>query len=195
MLFIQNFLKKLATFTAKHLGSILFLTNLYASRLATLLKNDSNTDVFLWILQTLRTSILKNICEWLVLKVVIYCILQNYSRSRLAFQIDLLFLLKHKITLFYLFSFVFIRFITRYHSLSLIVIFCYSLSFLVIRCNLLYKSLSFFVPLVVIRCHSLTFDVTRCTTRLSFYKRSLFNVFLFTSLIIETKTKILSLKF
>ena len=52
--------------------------------------------------------------------------------------------------------------VTRYHSLS----------FVVIRCHLLYHSLS----LVVIRCHllyhSLSLVVTRCTTHLPFYKRS-----------------------
>ena len=114
---------------------------------------------------------------------------------------------KHKITLFYLLSFVFIRFITRCHSLLLIFIFCYSLSFVVIHCDLLYHSLSlvvslvfircttrchslslvvirchsvsFVVTIVVIHCHSLSFDVTRCTTRLSFYKRPLFYIFCF----------------
>ena len=62
-------------------------------------------------------------------------------------QISLLFLSKHKITLFYLLSFVFIRFITPCHSLSLTVIFCYSLSLVVTR--------SLIVPLVATRCHSL----------------------------------------
>ena len=101
----------------------------------------------------------------------------------MAFQIGILFLLKHKITLFYLLSFIFIRFITRCHSLSLIVIFvtrCHSLSFVVSCCTTRRHSfnhslsfvvvldvtrchsLPFIVPLVVIRCHSLTFDVTRC---------------------------------
>ena len=78
----------------------------------------------------------------------------------MAFQIGLLFLLKLKITLFYFLSFVCIRFITHLHSLPLIVIFCYSLSFVVIRCHFLYHSLS----LVITRCHSLydsiSFDVT-----------------------------------
>ena len=96
----------------------------------------------------------------------------------MAFQIGFLFNLKHKITLFYLLSFVFIRFMTRCHSLSLIVIFSYSLLFAVICCHLLYHSLwpvisfvviccttryhslyhylSFVVPLVVIRYHSLS---------------------------------------
>ena len=120
----------------------------------------------------------------------------------MAFQIGLLFLLKHKITLFYLLSFVFIRFMTRCHSLSLIVIFCYSMSFLVTcfttRCHSLYHPLSFVVPLDTTLCttpchllyYSLSFDATRCTTRLSFYKRSLFyNFLLFTSFIIKAKTK------
>ena len=72
----------------------------------------------------------------------IYCILQNYLGSELAFQIGYLFLLKHKITLFYLlylYSFV----------LSLAVI--RSLLFGAIRCHLLYHSLSLIVSLVVIR--------------------------------------------
>ena len=58
----------------------------------------------------------------------------------MALQIGLLLLLKHKITLIYLL--LFIRFITRCHSLSLTVILCYSLSFVVTscttRCNSLY---------------------------------------------------------
>ena len=94
----------------------------------------------------------------------------------------------------YSFSFVLSLAVIRCHLLSLFVTRCHSLyhslSFVVplyvIRCH----SLSFVVPLVVIRCHSLSFDVTRCTTRLSFYKRSLFyNFLLFTSFIIKTKTK------
>ena len=168
---------------------------LQASRLATLLKRYSNTGVFLWILQTLITPISKNICEWLLLVAVIYSI-ENWTKL-FRYQIGLLFLLKHKITLFYLLSFVFIRFMTGCHLLSLIVIFSYSLSFVVIRCHLLYHSLSLVVPLLVIRCttrcHSLSlvvFDVTRCTTRLFFYKRSLFYIILlFTSFIIKAKTK------
>ena len=126
----------------------------------------------------------------------------------MAFQDGLLFLLNNKIIIFYLLSFVFIRFITRCHSPSLIVIFCYSLSLtvplVVTRCHSLYHSfsfvatlafihchsLSFVAPLVFIHCHSLSFDVTRCTTRLSFYIRSLFYNFLFfTSFVIKTQTK------
>ena len=52
-----------------------------------------------------------------------------------------------KNTLFYLLSFDFIRFITHCHSLSLIVIFCYLLSFVVIlstRCHSLYHSSVFY---------------------------------------------------
>ena len=89
------------------------------------------------------------------------------------FQIGLLFLLKHKITLLYLLSFVFIRFITRYPSLLFIVIFCYSLSFVVscctTRCHSLNHSLPFVVPLDITRCHSmsslyhlLSIVITRC---------------------------------
>ena len=87
------------------------------------------------------------------------------------------FILKHKITLFYLPLFVSTRFITRCHLLSLIVIFCYSLSFVVTRCHpkslvsilchSLYCSLSLVVPLAVTPCHSLyhslPYVVTCCT--------------------------------
>ena len=44
----------------------------------------------------------------------------------------------------------------------------HSLSLVVIRCHLVYHSLSF----VVTRCYSLSLVVTRCITRLSFDKRS-----------------------
>ena len=78
--------------------------------------------------------------------------------------------MKLNITLFYLLSFVFIRLITRCRSLSLIVIFCYSLSFVifsVIRCHSLLFVVT--VPLVVTpyatRHHLLSFVVTCCTTR------------------------------
>ena len=70
----------------------------------------------------------------------------------MAFQIGFLLNLKHKITLFYLLSFVFICFMTRCHSLSLIVIFSYSLLFVVICCHLLYQSLWPIVSFVVICC-------------------------------------------
>ena len=107
------------------------------------------------------------------------------------------FILKHKIILFYLLSFVFIRFITRYHWLSLIVIFlllvvirCHSLSYVITCCHVLpllvplvvtrcitrFHSLYPSLSLVVIRCHilyhSFSLVVTRCITRLSFYKGS-----------------------
>ena len=62
------------------------------------------------------------------------------------------------------------------HSLSLVLTFAvipyHSLSLFVILCH----SLSLVVPLVLIRCHSLyhslSLVLTRCTIRLSFYKRS-----------------------
>ena len=76
--------------------------------------------------------------------------------------------------------------VTRCHSFSLVVILSYSLyhslSLVAIRCTTcchsLYHSLSFNVTL----CHSLSIvvplAVTRCTTRLTFYKRSLFEIIL-----------------
>ena len=57
---------------------------------------------------------------------------------------------------------VFICSTTWCYSLSLIVICCNSLSFVVTRCTTRCHSLSFVVPLIVIRCHSLSFVVTRC---------------------------------
>ena len=100
--------------------------------------------------------------------VVLYCI-KNWIN-----QIGLCLILKLKITLFYLLSFVFIRFIIRCHLLSLIVIFgtcCHSLSFAVTRCTIcyhsLYHSLAMVVPLIITRCHSMYHS----STRLSFYKR------------------------
>ena len=128
----------------------------------------------------------ENIYEQLPLIVVIYC-MENWIKL-FRNQIGLLFLLKHKITLFYLLSFVFICFITCCHSLSLIVIFCYrchSLSFAVsccttrchrwiTRCHSLCHSMSL-VPLIAMRrttcCHSLSLVVIRCH---SIYHSSVF---------------------
>ena len=75
------------------------------------------------------------------------------------------FILKPKIALFYLFSFVFVYCTSPCHSLSLIVIYYHSLSFVVTPC----PSLSLGVTRFITRCHSLSIDVTlaviRCTTR------------------------------
>ena len=160
----------------------LFLIKLQLSRLATLLKRDPNTGVFLWILQNLRTPISKNTCERLLLIVVIYCT-ENWIK---LFR-NLLFCFFWNIKLLYftdsyLYSFVLSLAVIRCHSFSFYVTPCQSLSFVVTflplavprftgcttRCHLL----SFVVPLVVTRCHSLLFVVTWRTTRLSFYKRS-----------------------
>ena len=62
------------------------------------------------------------------------------------------------------------------HSLTLIVIRCHSLSFVVSLVVTRFTTRCHSLSLVVIRCHpmyhSLSLVVTRCTTRLSFYKRS-----------------------
>ena len=75
-------------------------------------------------------------------------------------------------SLYFTHSFVLICFITRCLSLSLIVIFCYSLSFVVTRCSTHCHSFSFLLPFVVSCCHLLSLVgqlvVTRCTTLLSF---------------------------
>ena len=116
--------------------------------LATLLQRDPNAGVFLWILQTSTAPISKNICERLLLTVVIYCI-KNWIKL-FRNQIGLSFLLKYKIKLFYLLSFVFIRFITRCHFLLLAVIRCRSLSLAVTLCHSFHCTN---------RCHSLSLDV------------------------------------
>ena len=156
-----------------------FLVRLLASITCNFIKKRgaSNTGVFLWILQTLWTPISKNICKRIRLIVVIYCIEKLIKLFRSL--TGPLFLLKHKMTLFYLLSlFAYVPFIAHCHSLSLIAIFCYSLSLVVIRYHLLYHSLSFVdtrchflslvLPFVVTRhslYHSLSFVVTRRTTR------------------------------
>ena len=188
-----------------HLCWRLFLINLLPPDL--LLKRDSNAGVFLWILQTLTTPISRkhlrrasSDSSYILHRSLNKIIQEADWPSRLSFCFfwnikSLYFTYSHS------YSFVW----------SLAVIRCYSLLFFVTRCHLLpfivtccttgchsfYPSLSFVVPLDVIRCHSLSFNVTRCTTRLYFYKQSLFYIFLlFTSFIVKTKTKkILSLKF
>ena len=89
------------------------------------------------------------------------------------------FILKLKITLFYLLSFVFTSCTTPYHSFSFRVARCHLLPLVVFLCHWLSLDLSLFVigchllslvvPLVVIccttRCHSLSLVVIRCTTR------------------------------
>ena len=67
------------------------------------------------------------------------------KKNSLAIRLTFCFILKPKITVFYLLSFVFSCCTTCWHSLSLIVT----------RCHLLWSV----VPLVVIRCHLLSFDV------------------------------------
>ena len=125
----------------------------------------------------------------------------------MAFQIGLLFFLKHKITFKLL---TLIRIHSFYHSLSVTVTHCHFLLLVVICCHLLAvplvvthcHSLSFVVPLDVIRCHSLSFvvllvvipcqslsfDVTRCTTRLSFINDHYF-MFFFAFYIIYNQNK------
>ena len=100
------------------------------------------------------------------------------------------FILKLKITLFYLISFVFICLplpVIRCHSLSIattrchslpfvvtrFITCCHSLSLVVIRSHLLYHSLSLNVTRCATPRHSLSLVVTRCTIRLFCYKRSL----------------------
>ena len=61
-------LKTFTIFTGKNLCCSLFLIKLKAFRSATLLKRDSNTAVFVWILRNFQEHLfLKNICEPLLL--------------------------------------------------------------------------------------------------------------------------------
>ena len=80
----------------------------------------------------------------------------------MAFQIGLLFLLKHKIFLFHLLSFVFIRFITLCHSLSRIVILChllYAVPLVAICCITRCRSLCYSMSFVATRYHSMPIDI------------------------------------
>ena len=84
------------------------------------------------------------------------------------------------------YSFVLWLAVIRCHSLSFFLIRCYSLSFVVTcyttRCDPLYHSLSFVVPLDTTRCttpchllyHSLSFVITRCLRCHSMYHSSVF---------------------
>ena len=64
----RTVLKKFSKFTGKHLCWSHFSIKFQAFRLATLLKRDSNAESFLWKMQDfLKTPILKNICERLLL--------------------------------------------------------------------------------------------------------------------------------
>ena len=151
--------------------------NLQVSRLATLLKTHSNTGVFLWILQTLRTPVSKNICERLVLKVVIYCT-ENWItlfRKRIGLpdwrmNVSKIEWFSLYFTYFHSYSFVLSLAVIRCHPLSSFVNRCHSLSLVVTCCTAHCRPLSLFVSLVVIRCttrchslyHSLPFVGTRC---------------------------------
>ena len=107
-----------------------------------------------WKYMSSISQFINNLCCW------IYC----------CYTLDILFHSETKITLFYLLSFVLLRF----HSLN------YSLLFAVIRYHKLYHllpfavtrccSLSFVVTCCITRCYSLPLIVTRCNFRLSFYK-------------------------
>ena len=97
--------------------------------------------------------------------------LQAYNFTKKRLQHRVIF------TLFYLLSFVFIRFfhslsfaVTHCHLLLIVVFRCHSLSLVVTCCTAHCRPLSLFVSLVVIRCttrchslyHWLSFIVTRC---------------------------------
>ena len=76
---LQIFLKVLKIFTGKHLRWSLFLIKLQALRPVTLSKRDSNTNkrFLVKFANFLKISILKNICERLVLKVIVKYLLRS----------------------------------------------------------------------------------------------------------------------
>ena len=113
-------------------------------------------------MQTLRTTISKNICERLVLTVVIYCIESWIKLFRKCIGLPrwpfVSFETKNPSTYSHSYSFF-------YHSLSFAVTQCNFLSRVVICCH----SLSLAVPLVVAhcitRCHSLCYSMSFVVTR------------------------------
>ena len=146
----------------------LFLIMLQAYRLATFLKKDSNTDVFLWILQTLRTP--KNIWERLLASDSSYILHRKLNKIIQEPEWPF-FLLKHK-SLHFTFShsnsFVLTLAVIRRHSLSFllrVVIRCHSFSIVVIRCHLLHHSLSLVVIFWTSPGQLLSLVVIHYTTR------------------------------
>ena len=155
-------LKYFAIFTGKHLCWSLFSIKLRAFRcfpvnIAKFLRAAFFIEHLRWLLLQMFYFTLylqKDVAKYIV---AIHCIIVSFWNLNSI-------------------SFAFIRYATRCHSL------CHSLSFVVslvvMRCHSFYHSLSF----IVTRCHSLyhslSFVVTRCTTRLSFYKRSIWSVLL-----------------
>ena len=180
-------LKNFAVFTRKHLCWSLLLIDLWASRPATLLKRDSSTGAFLWILQNFqehlfwRKSVNNCFCHSYFLLLIfllkgLFLLLIRKSSSRFKkFSLGCLVggssliwkkeKLAEMVTLCHSFSFVVTRCHSLYHSLSFAVTRCTTC------CHLLYHSLSF----VVTRCHSLSLvvpvGVTRCH---SMYNSSVF---------------------
>ena len=67
VLYKKSILRNFAIFTGKHLCWSLFLIKLQAFKSAILLKRDSSTGAFLNIVKFLRTPVLKNICERLLM--------------------------------------------------------------------------------------------------------------------------------
>ena len=79
----EVFCKKalLKNFSRKHLCWIFFLTKMKAYRPANLLKRHYKADVFLTVILTkfLRTDILKNICERLLLRVLPFMLVWSFT--------------------------------------------------------------------------------------------------------------------
>ena len=102
---------KTSQYSQENICAGVFFNKITGLQACTLLKRYSNTGVFLWTFQTLRTPILKNICERLLLIVVINC-RENWIKI-FRNQIGLFFLLKHKIICCHSLSFVVTRCTTR----------------------------------------------------------------------------------
>ena len=172
-------LKNFTIFTGKHQCWSLLLTDLRASRPATLFKRDSNTvfsceywKILFW--SKSANNCFCSSCFLLLVFVLGYLVLlliqlnnQRSSSRFKEFSLGCLVVgssliwkkekLAEMVTRCRSLSLV----VTRYHSLSLVVTLYHSLSLVVTRCH----SLSLVVPLVVIRCRSLPFVATRFITR------------------------------
>ena len=160
-------LKSFAIVTGKHLRWSFFIIKLQAFRffpmnIAKLLRAYLFIKHLRWLLLQMLYFTLylqKNVAEYTV---VLYCITVSFLNLKLLFCA-----IRCAIS-WYSSSFI----VTRCHSLSLAAVHCHLLN--TTCCHSLYYSLS----TVVVRCHLLSFVVTRCTTRLSFYKRLIYIIFL-----------------
>ena len=166
-------LKNFTISTGKHQCWSLLLTDLRASRPATLFKRDSNTvfsceycKILFW--PKSGNNCFCSSCFLLLVFLLgsLFLLLiqlknQRFSSRFKEFSLGCLVVGSSLIWKKEKLAEMVIRCRSLYHSLSFLVTRCHYLSFVVTRCH----SLSLVVPLVVIRCHSLSFVATRFITR------------------------------